>query len=290
MNLPRASLAQRFVLPLVATFFIVGRVFAALSPEAFTQEYVTQLRAALPGGKVEVTGPLKVHVTDGKGHEQTVFLDNAFGVASSDPDSRQTIIGKFVASTVQDMRDVATVDPKNIVPIVKDSAWIRDLKKTLEAQGGKAPPPQWNEPLNDELMILYAEDTPNNMRYLSRADLEKAGVNVGEVRALAVANLRRKLPDIQLHTGELFSMLTADGNYESSLLLFDDLWSGEKFKVDGDIVVAVPSRDVLAFTGSRNAAGLKKLREIADQISAEGSYTLTNALFVFRNGKLMRFE
>ena len=263
---------------------------AALSPEAFTREFVTQMRAAVPGGKVDIIGPMQVSVDDRKGHEQTIYLDNAYGLVESDPDSRQAIIERFVASTVQSLRDVQPADPKNIVAVVKDRGWIRDTAESLAARGVKAPPEQWSEALNDELIVLYAEDTPTNIRYLSRADLEKAGVKIGEARALGVANLRRMLPDIQLQSGDLVSMLTAGGNYEASLLLFDDLWGGGKFKVDGDIVVAVPSRDVLIFTGSRNADGLKKLRELADDISAAGNYALTNSLFVYRNGRFEKFQ
>ena len=280
---------SRAFLAVVATL-LTSTAIAALSPEAFTREFMTQMRAAIPGGKVELVGPMQVHIEDGKGHEQTVYLDNAYGIVQSDPDSRQAIIERFVASTVQTLADVQPADPKNIVAVVKDRGWIRDAAASLAARGAKAPPEQWSEPLNDELIVLYAEDTPNNIRYLSRADLEKAGVKVGEARALAVKNLHRMLPDIQQRAGDLIGMITADGNYEASLLLFDEIWSGGQIKVDGEIVVAVPSRDVVMFTGSRNAAGLAKLRELADQITAEGNYTLTNALFVYRKGKFETFR
>ena len=47
-------------------------------------------------------------------------------------------------------------------------------------------------------------------------------------------------------------MLKAGGDYEASLLLFDDIWRDGQVKVDGDIVVAVPAKDVLLVTGSNN--------------------------------------
>jgi len=104
-----------------------------------------------------------------------------------------------------------------------------------------------------------------------------------------VANLRRVLPDIELHEGPLVSMLTAGGTYEASLLLLEDLWAGDKPKVDGDYVVAVPSRDVLLITGSRNQEGLAKLRELAEEIATTGSYALTSELFIRRNGAFRRY-
>ena len=57
--------------------------------------------------------------------------------------------------------------------------------------------------------------------------------------------------------------MSAGGNYEASLLLIDDIWSSGQVKVNGDIVVAIPTRDVLLVTGSRNRSGLKRVRELA---------------------------
>jgi len=70
--------------------------------------------------------------------------------------------------------------------------------------------------------------------------------------------------------------------------LFDELWSGGQIKVDGDDVVAVPSRDVLLVTGSRNLAGIAKLRELAAQIVRQSPYRLTDELFVYREGSFQR--
>jgi uncharacterized protein YtpQ (UPF0354 family) len=55
-------------------------------------------------------------------------------------------------------------------------------------------------------------------------------------------------------------MITAGGDYEASLLLFDDIWSGGQIKVEGDIVVAVPAKNVLLITGSQNRKGLAAAR------------------------------
>jgi uncharacterized protein YtpQ (UPF0354 family) len=87
-------------------------------------------------------------------------------------------------------------------------------------------------------------------------------------------------------------MITADGSYESSLLLLDDLWSKGDVpaKVDGDVVVAIPARDLLFFTGSSNPAGVARLRELAAKYVKQASYRLTAALFVYRDGRFTRFD
>jgi uncharacterized protein YtpQ (UPF0354 family) len=263
---------------------------AALSPEAFTQEFVATLRAKMPGCKIEVVKPLEVHVSGCKQGDSTAYLDNAYNAAAADPDSRQEIIERYAASASDVNAESAVVNPQDIVPIIKDRGWVSEMRNVAARRGGKQPEAQVFDEYNEQLLVVYAEDTPSNIRYVSEADLKKAGVDHAHLRELAVNNLRRKLPKVEKQTGPLFSMLTAGGNYEASLLLLDEWWSGDRLKVDGDIVVAVPSRDVLLVTGSRNAAGIAKLRELAGRIVAESNYTLTSDLYVYRHGVFRRLE
>jgi uncharacterized protein YtpQ (UPF0354 family) len=262
---------------------------AALSAEAFTKEYVSLLRAALPSHTIEIVKPLEVLVSDSGGARSRAFLDNAYSQYLADPDARQEVLERHVASIAESARDVAPLSPKNIVPIVKDRAWLEETRATTSAMSGGKPAERVVDELNDVLVIVYAEDTPLNIRYFDAEALAKAGVERGGLRALAVANLRRLLPDIERHRGELFTMITAGGTYEASLLLLDDLWSGDALGVDGEPVVAVPARDLLLVTGSRNRAGIAQLRKIASEVRAEGTYTLTDELFVYRRGAFVRY-
>jgi uncharacterized protein YtpQ (UPF0354 family) len=84
-------------------------------------------------------------------------------------------------------------------------------------------------------------------------------------------------------------LVRAGGTYEASLLLVHGLWSSGQIKVDGDIVAAVPARDVLLITGSGNQANVARLRALALKL-ATGPYALTSALFVYRGGKFVLFD
>jgi uncharacterized protein YtpQ (UPF0354 family) len=282
---------RRWLALLFAAFAGSPTALAALSPEAFTKEYVSLLRAALPGHQIEIIKPLEVRVRDAEGGTSSAFLDNAYNQYNADPDARQEILERHAASIAETLRNSAPLAPENIVPIIKDRAWLNETRAAAQQAAGAAPVPrQVVEDINDELVIVYAEDTPLNIRYFDLDALAKAGVDRQKLRAQAVANLRRVLPTIEYHRGELFTMLTAGGNYEASLLLMDDIWTGDQLKVDGEPVIAVPSRDVLLVTGTRNAAGIAKLREIAREVASEGTYTLTRELFVYRKGAFVRFE
>ena len=84
-------------------------------------------------------------------------------------------------------------------------------------------------------------------------------------------------------------MMTAGGDYEASLLLFDDIWRGGKIKMNGDIVVAVPAKDALLITGSKSRKGIAAVRELAAKYKAESRYEITDTLFVYRNGRFVKF-
>jgi uncharacterized protein YtpQ (UPF0354 family) len=125
------------------------------------------------------------------------------------------------------------------------------------------------------------------MRYLTTQ--EDFGLSREELKSLAIANLKRVLPKIEMRSVGDVSLMSAGGNYEASLLLIDDIWSGGQVKVDGDIVVAIPTRDALLVTGSRDRNGLKLVREMTAKFMAQGPYELTDTLFRYRDGRFTKF-
>ena len=146
------------------------------------------------------------------------------------------------------------------------------------------------EPLNDELVVVYAEDNGKELRMLMAGDLEPAALKREELRALAIANLRTVVPQVRLHQGNEYSMFTAGGTYESSLLLTPQVLTASNVKVDGEIVLAVPARNLLFVTGTRTPGGVAKLREVAARAMRESPNRLTDTLFVLRGGKIVKFS
>ena len=256
-----------------------------LTPRAFTDEIARALTAALPSTKVTIKDDLELELSDRSGLKRTLRLANGYQDYSLDPTRFGEVVQAIVAALSRSGSGQAKLDPSRIVPVIKDRQWLLGLQQTLKARGVEQEH-LW-ERLNDELVIVYAEDDPTRMSYLTTQD--DIGVSREELRALAVDNLRRMLPKIEMRSNGEVLLISAGGDYETSLLLIDEIWSGGQVKVNGDIVVAVPARDVLLVTGSRNPAGVKQLRELAAKFAAEGPYGLTDTLFVYRNGQFAKF-
>ena len=85
-------------------------------------------------------------------------------------------------------------------------------------------------------------------------------------------------------------MLTAGGDYEASLILFNSLWEDLRKEVHGDIVFGIPSRDLLVATGSEDKQNIEKLKQIVQKGFGEGSYRLTPKLFIMSDGKFEEFK
>ncbi len=251
----------------------------------FAAELLDSLHAAAPELRVERVGPMRYTISRAGDSSFTVFLDNAYAVYRQDTAARAEIIGRYVAQFIRSSRyrSDTPVDSMRIVPVVKDQHWKQDMHQVMVKSGTRV----WEfatEDLNSALVIVYAEDDSASISMLSSEKLNAAGVAAARLRPLACANLKRILPPLEYSEADGLYSVHADGNYESSLLLLDSLWTRDNFKVRGQFVVAIPARGELYVTGSDDARNLKRMREHVAEVVANAPYPMSETLFVRRNG------
>lgn len=135
--------------------------------------------------------------------------------------------------------------------------------------------------------VFYLLDEGNCFRYVSNLELRKSGMDVDELHRIAVGNLAfvvAKHPvKLQCHTH--FFLATMDGNFEASLLMFDELWD-ETFRqfIPGSYAAVIPSRDVLAFCDRNSKAGIAELRGVVSRVFPADDHAISDQIFV-RKGK-----
>lgn len=255
-----------------------------LDEGAFTDQFVRKLVAADAGLTVKVSGALQLEIVSGDG-SISAYLNNAYAEYLRDPSSESGVFETYIAGLLESLEESKPVQSDRIVAVIKDRGWLADMQASTGTNQEYVV-----EDLNDELVIVYAEDTPRSTRYFPLDKLNHLDIDRQELRSLAIANLRRILPEVEQQRGPLVSMLTAGGDYVASLLLFDELWQGDALEATGEIVVAVPSRDIVLFTDSKNELGVKRLRELAERAYSENSYGVTDKLFVFRGGRFVQLK
>jgi uncharacterized protein YtpQ (UPF0354 family) len=287
---------MKFLLSILTLSLLVIGIARAetLTPQAFTDAAAAAARAAMPSAQVTVAGNLHLETRSAGGEQITTDLHNAYETYLRAPERRDEVIRAYIGVLVESVTfgDAKTaLDRTRIVPVLKPQRWVdsaRQAQSSAKADTKVDPKPEiLTDLFNSELAIVYAEDRPQSLRYLMTTD------DVGDraqLRDLALGNLNRMLPKIEMRQGaDHIFLIEAGGNYEASLLLADGIWSSGQIAVDGDIVAAVPDRSALLVTGSRNRDGVARLRKMAAEL-AIGPYALTPSLFVYRDGKFVKFD
>ncbi len=87
-----------------------------------------------------------------------------------------------------------------------------------------------------------------------------------------------------VHKGDRIVMLTAGGDYEATLILLPEVWDSVSQMVSGQIVAAVPARDVLYFTGDADPENLADMRRWTSKALEQVDKPLSRA-FIRWTGK-----
>jgi len=275
---------RKFVITLSMLMMLTGPARAEpLSRRVFTDAVAAAATAAMPSARVTVTGDLQLEIRGNDSGTHAFDLTSTYQRYLGDPAHLHQVIHQYIKACAEIMRlDDAKIDRTHIVAVMKSQQWLDGTR-----QRSREAPQLLADPYNSELVVVYAEDRPNSMRFLTTRD------DVGDrakLRDLALDNLQRLVPKVTIRGGpDGLWLFEAGGDYEASLLLADRLWTGGQIKVDGEVVAAVPAKDALIVTGSHNHAGLARLRALAAEL-ARGPYSLTSDLLVYRDGRFVRFD
>ncbi len=289
MRQPRTDPVPRLAAALLLLLVVAAAAPASAeklwSEKRFTRAFVTRMLQMEPACKAKVAGPLEVRYQVGD-TERTAFLDNAYAAYTQSPTERDEIVRHYATSALA--MDTPTASPATagtIVPVIRSSSYLAGISGEIARLGGDpAADLPVHEPLNGELTVMYVIDTPTSMAFLLPSQLPEFGVSPKELRARAIDNLVETLPPLEVRTGDGILMIIADGNYESSLLLLDSLWAPGGLPLEGELVVAVPTRDVLLITRRDDAASVARVRGAAEELATTGTYAISPQLFVRKDG------
>ncbi len=245
--------------------------------------------------KIEIVKISSLHVTfiiKGNATEQQSYLDNAYREYKNSPLEIDDILNRYGSSMLSTISTIDTQYTKeSILPIIKDFLFIKNAHDQMQKYDNVKIIPLIYEKLNDVLYIVYAFDTRENIRYLSQNDLKLLKLDKTQLLKIAKNNLLNYLPEIQTQgdTSEL-SVVIADGNYEASLLLIDDLWNKNNFPVKGNIVVYIPNRDTVLVTGSDDKINLDKIHEIVYSPNVEWPHIVAEVGFIRSGNTWIEFK
>lgn len=276
---------------LLAAFLLSSSFLFAqkkMSEKAFTQYYLEALQKAHPKVSFERVGKLEITAKTKDGKEIKHFLDNSYSEYQMEPDSVESIVNRFVASSKLLFIDQEGINPENIVPIIKTREYLEYVQALSQGQSKKKS--LVYEAYNEDLYVFFAEDKGNSISYFGEDAFLELGINRDTLLQLAVNNLDRLLPSINRQGAEGRYMLTAGGDYEVSLILMPYLWTEENLPVDGEFVIAIPNRDLLFITGSNNTEFIEELKKISKNSHESGSYPISHHLYKWDGERFRRMQ
>ncbi len=259
----------------------------SLSEEAFTAIYAAALRNNYPDATITVTAPLEIEAEiDGGG--LSIYLGNFWRASAEEPEQRLEYLQRLLAH-VEETRRASTASAASatvtVVPVLRH----RDYIDAVNAQTGGEIDIAAQQFIGD-LWLIYASDSEGQIRFLEWSDIDELGIERDALPAQAVHNLRQILPGVERHGEGPVYMLVADGSYEASLLLLDEIWESQAELVPGALVAAVPNRDILLFTGSGSEEGMEILGQLTRRMHAEEPYPVSEQLLIRQEGHWSQYR
>ncbi len=251
---------------LVGAAFAVDASRLPLDQHGFTHVVAAMVRDR--GCAVTVTAPLQLAVACSAGEGSSVSLATAWSAWESDPGAREAALaaGAEAASLVDRLRH-PNADGLRVV--VRTGAQLHALVQRRPDD----PPAAW--PLTRDLWAVLVLDAPGVLGFVGVRELRRLGLDRDAALQQALANLDARFgaPVVQC-SGPVF-MLEAEGAYDASLLLLDDLWYSRAERTGGVLYTAAPDPGVLLWADGRDPNALANLRNVVQQAQAGGG-TLTS--------------
>ncbi len=176
----------------------------------------------------------------------------------------------------------------SIVFRIKNIAMI-DAMKAMDIPS-ESMPAGWT--LVGDLIVTFGFDLPGMFRVVSRADVERLGLDGGGMYAAAMKNLQVHLSSVNIADLKTAYSIEAGGDYEACLLLVPGFWVDAQKMVNGDVIVAVPHRSRLLFTGSADDGAVKALHVAAAMIHDESqdNHALSRNLYIFKDNEFQLYR
>jgi len=255
-----------------------------LTEEEFTAKFAKKLTVAIKGIEIIAVAALEIKSKLGDSDEHRHFLDNCYQEYLREPKNIKSIFQKYINGYKAGYAPKEAVNLDIILPIIKDQKFVNGLKG-LNANFEKI---HVFEKYNSELYIFYAEDKELSINYITQEDFQTLNISLDELREKAIENFNKQVV-MKKYGGDGYFMITAGGNYETSIILLN-IWEKENFEVDGNIVIAIPARDMLLVTGSKDSKNLHKMYDVVEETLSTGNHLVSQKLFELVGDKFEIFK
>ena len=262
-----------------------------LTQENFAAQVRKQLSRTRPGWRGDYDKALFcLHVFDATGSRGMIHLHNAYADARKQPAARRSaVIARYLSAFLDSTAESTDKSPARLLPLIRLRA-VFESTPLLHRVSGHAFDASLAVPyrrLSDDLAIGLGLDREHSIATVNRGQLEAWGMDFDTALAQAIANLRDRSTGSFEAVGHVLVSPWRD-TYDASRLLLDDLLY--RLPIKGDPVVAVPSRDVLLVTGSKDERGIEELIRMTMAVLADETRPLSERPLIWKDGQWAPYE
>ena len=248
--------------------------------EAGFMQYVGAAFAKeLPDLKFESAGPLTLigrradGVTTG-----TLSLATAYDYCLRVPNNCERAVGRYVGGMVQVAREAMKPAEKSAVRLViRRRAFIDQVR----VEQGSDPVPVYTRPLTPNLVIVPVIDLPLIQRYVNARDLPALGVDETGLFRLGEENLRTtQKPFVEILKQPPINSIgvLTDDDFASSRIIFHDDWNDLAARLNGTLVVMLPTQGLLLYAGADNDTALGAMYTVGTDAARKTARGLSNLI------------
>jgi hypothetical protein len=239
---------------------------------AFTAFVAQRLRAAIRGTAVEIQGPLTLKIGPLQAN-----LDRIHAFCKTDTSGCLKDVDTYVSGVVQATRTASEKPAKDSLRVVVRPA--ADMRRAAEQLGSGGV--VGTRPLVEGLVIVPVLDSSRTAKMVAKPDLAALGLTPDQAIDLGIANLRRRIKPIMsvakpVPAGQ-FGHFSGD-YYESSRLALIESWAPLAQALGGVLIVAVPSPELVLYSGEDSPTAIDALRTLASNLTVRAPKPLSNML------------
>lgn len=143
----------------------------------------------------------------------------------------------------------------------------------------------------DDLNCLYAIDSGSSYEIIQQRHLNEWRIDQKQLEQIALDNLTTlTMTKLNVQGDANGLMFVLNGSLEAAIVLMDQIWNQLEEQIGDNIVIAVPSRDVLLATGASNDIMLESFEKTSADIYKSSDYPLSKNFFIREAGTWKLFR
>ena len=137
-----------------------------------------------------------------------------------------------------------------------------------------------------DLMILFVIQREGETYEILKDNMLSPEIDIENLYHIACENLVRDVEFVISHTWYGGFGIVADGVHEASSLCFKHIWNVCAEKLDDDIAIMVPAKDIVLFVPASDETLIEKMRSFGEEAFSRSKDKISKTIFVYtKEGK-----